>query len=710
MRRRTWTPGGYPAAVTERGIFVLEPGHEALAQRFWELMVDGADLPVLLQELTSAFAANLASLPSFVAIIDEADGAHIAVRGAFEVVVDGPEGPTSVAGGNVITWSEYRFRTHSGWRVATPVDGPMPEATQWQVLSAVLPVSTLASGTVGEVACGTPADSPVKSVGWDEVAPASSETLSSEPVSSASAVVTPDEVSPALGAPVPSAGAQATPEVSLTPDPAPADSGDAPADGEGSSADLSWLAEASSGSDEPTGDADDACFFAEDDDSPAAAFFAAAAAPFFEEEPLGSEVPARLADDESDEPDAHPSASHHDGDASVAEASAQAESTGEETQIPWYDREEEAEESSPGDDRVSSGDAQPDPEPEEEQALSPAIDAEPGYAPGEQGSEDRVSPYEYLYDDVTRAGTVEDAAVRHVRNSDVIDDDPVPVPPPHGPFTGNAQESDQEPTPALSPSLPISSVPLPAAPAQPEPPLDVPPGGFFIDSVPGVSSDAHSTPTAKPSATYRRFMEATADGDHDGMTTLPQRARELRDYARHVNSEPDESSQSASVQVSPSAQASPAAVGPQVLAVLCEKGHPNATHASSCRICSSPLSSSSVTVPRPSLGRIVLSTGEEVALEQDIIIGRRPRSSAGAGRQPARLVIVPSPRKQISRSHCELRIDDWDVRLHDLGSNNGTYLTRPGQAPVRLDENVPTVLKPGDVVELGEEISFRMEE
>ena len=685
MRRRTWTPGGYPAAVTERGIFVLEPGHEALAQRFWELMVDGADLPVLLQELTSAFAANLASLPSFVAIIDEADGAHIAVRGAFEVVVDGPEGPTSVAGGNVITWSEYRFRTHSGWRIATPVDGLGPEETPWQALSAVLPVSTLASGTVGEVACGTPADSPVKSVGWDEVAPV-------------------------LGAPVPSEGAQATPEVSLTPDPAPADSGDAPADGEGSSADLSWLAEASSGSDEPTGDADDASFFAEDDDSPAAAFFAAAAAPFFEEEPLGSEVPAPLADDESDEPDAHPSASHHDWDASVAEASAQAESTGEETQIPWYDREEEAEESSPDDDRVSSGDAQPEPAPEEEQALSPAIDAEPGYAPGEQGSEDRVSPYEYLYDDVTRAGTVEDAAVRHVRNSDVIDDDPVPVPPPHGPFTGNAQEADQEPTPALSPSLPISSVPLPATPAQPEPPLDVPPGSFFIDSVPGLSSDAHSTPTATPSATYRRFMEATADGDHDGMTTLPQRARELRNYARHVNSEPDESSQSASVQVSPSAQASPAAVGPQVLAVLCEQGHPNATHASSCRVCSSPLGSTAVTVPRPSLGRIVLSTGEEVALEQDIIIGRRPRSSAGAGRQPARLVIVPSPRKQISRSHCELRIDDWDVRLHDLGSNNGTYLTRPGQAPVRLNENVPTVLKPGDVVELGEEISFRMEE
>lgn len=688
MRRRTWTPGGYPAAVTERGIFVLEPGHEALAQRFWELMVDGADLPVLLQELTSAFAANLASLPSFVAIIDEAGGAHIAVRGAFEVVVDGPEGPTSVAGGNVITWSEYRFRTHSGWRIATPVDGLAPEETPWQALSAVLPVSTLASGTVGEV--GSAGASPIVSrvesearPGLDEAAvPAPSATPIDEAAVPAPSTAPIDEAGPATSAPVHS------PETEEDAQPLALAS---PASSQGE-----W--------------ADEALMVVEDDDSPAAAFFAAAAAPFFEEEPLGSDVPAPLADDESDEPGERPSTSRNDWDAPAAEASDQAESTGEETQIPWYDREEEAEESSPGDDRVSSGDAQPDPEPDEEQVCAPALDAEPGYAPGEQGSEDRVSPYEYLYDDVTRAGTVEDAAVRHVRNSDVIDDDPVPVPPPHGPFTGTEQEAEQEPTPALSPSLPISSVPLPVTPAQPEPPIDVPPGGFFIDSVPGLSSDAHSTPTATPSATYRRFMEATADGDHDGMTMLPQRARELRDYARSVTSDPDESSQAASAQASPAAHSSPAAVGPQVLAVLCEKGHPNATHASSCRICSSPLGSTAVTVPRPSLGRIVLSTGEEVALDQDIIIGRRPRSSAGAGRQPARLVIVPSPRKQISRSHCELRIDDWDVRLHDLGSNNGTYLTRPGQAPVRLDENVPTMLKPGDVVELGEEISFRMEE
>ena len=293
MRRRTWTPGGYPAAVTERGIFVLEPGHEALAQRFWELMLDGADLSVLLQELTSAFAANLASLPSFVAIIDEAGGAHIAVRGAFEVVVDGPEGPTSVAGGNVITWSEYRFRTHSGWRIATPVDGLAPEETPWQALSAVLPVSTLASGTVGEV--GSVGASPVVSRLESEARPGLDEAA--VPAPSATPI---DEAA----VPAPSAtpiDEAAVPAPSATPideaDPATS----APVHSPETEEDARPLAlsSPSSSQGEPAGET---LVVVEDDDSPAAAFFAAAAVPFFEEAPLGSEVPAPLADDESDEP------------------------------------------------------------------------------------------------------------------------------------------------------------------------------------------------------------------------------------------------------------------------------------------------------------------------------------------------------------------------------------------------------------------------
>ena len=686
MRKRTWTPGGYPAAVTERGIVVLEPGNEALAQRFWELMLEGADLAVLLQELTSAFAANLAALPSFVALIDESGEAHIAVRGAFEVVVDGPEGPTSVSGGSVITWSEHRFRTHSGWRIATPVDGPMPEAAQWQVISAVLPVATLASGTVGEVACGAPSDSRVESVASDEASPASSGPASSGPASSASAVVASDEASPALGAPVPSAGVQATPEEPLPPDPAPADSGDAPADGEGSTADLSWLAGASSGSDEPAGEADDASMSAEDNDSPAAAFFAQFVSPSDEEEE--SEPEDAAAEPVIAQPTA-PAPVPADDEPSGSGAS------GEETQIPWYEREDETPEPDPADEAEDAADDKPPLEATADDAADEPLEVE---------AEDGVrSRFEYLYGAERPEYSVEQAAVRQIQNSDVIDDDPVPVPPS---FASPPETEHREaPEPAIDDPVPpvpgqaVSGPPVSAA--EPEPRFDPPPGSFFIDSVPGLSSGAPRAQEASPSAAYQRLAATQSEGDHDGQTMLPERARELREYARRVGTDtaPD----------MPAAQLSQTAVGPQVLAVLCEKGHPNPTHASSCRICSSPLSSSSVTVPRPDLGRIVLSTGEEVALDQDIIIGRRPRSTPSAGRAPARLVIVPSPGKKISRSHCELRIDDWDVRLHDLGSQNGTLLMRPGQAPVRLDGSVAMVLTPGDVVELGEGISFRME-
>lgn len=661
MRKRTWTPGGYPTAVTERGIVVLEPGNEQLAQRFWELMLRGADLAVLLQELTSSFATNLAALPSFVAIIDESGEAHLAVRGAFEVVVDGPDGPVSVSGGNVITWSERPFRTHSGWRIATPVDGPMPEAAQWQALSAVLPVATLASGTVGEVACGAPADSRVESVAWDEA-------------------------SPALGAPVPSAGAQATPEEPLPPDPAPADSGDAPTDGEGSSADLSWLAGASSGSDEPAGEADDASLSAEENDSPAAAFFAQFVSPSDEEEE--SETEDAAAEPVIAQPTA-PAPVPADDEPSGSGAS------GEETQIPWYEREDETPAPNPADEAEDPDDDNPPLEATADDAADEPLEVE---------AEDGVrSRFEYLYGAERPEYSVEQAAVRQIQNSDVIDDDPVPVPP----SFASPPEAEHQEAPAPVIDDPVPSVPgqavldPPVSAAEPEPRFDPPPGGFFIDSVPGLSSGAPRAQAAAPSAAYQRLAATQAEGDHDGQTMLPERARELREHARQIASE--------YTQDTSCAQATSSSVGPQVLAVLCEKGHPNPTHASSCRICSSPLSSSSVTVPRPYLGRIILSTGEEVPLDQDIIIGRRPRSTPTAGRAPARLAIVPSPGKKISRSHCKLRIDDWDVRLHDLGSQNGTLLMRPGQAPVRLDGSVAMVIKPGDVVELGENISFRME-
>lgn len=147
---------------------------------------------------------------------------------------------------------------------------------------------------------------------------------------------------------------------------------------------------------------------------------------------------------------------------------------------------------------------------------------------------------------------------------------------------------------------------------------------------------------------------------------------------------------------------------PKVLALLCINGHPNPTHVQNCRECSSVMSETSVLITQPKLGTLVLSNGTREELYKDIVIGRAPRiNEAMAGRQ--RAVTVPSPKKEISRNHCEIRVTGWDVRLRDLGSNNGTLLVRPGQNPVLVSETAPVMMQPGDIIDLGDGLTIWLE-
>ncbi|MGH9272392.1 MAG: FHA domain-containing protein [Ilumatobacteraceae bacterium] len=63
----------------------------------------------------------------------------------------------------------------------------------------------------------------------------------------------------------------------------------------------------------------------------------------------------------------------------------------------------------------------------------------------------------------------------------------------------------------------------------------------------------------------------------------------------------------------------------------------------------------------------------------------------------------------VSRTHAEVRVEDWQATLIDLGSSNGTEVGMPGELLQRLPPGNPIVLAAGVRVDLGGEVSFVVE-
>lgn len=112
--------------------------------------------------------------------------------------------------------------------------------------------------------------------------------------------------------------------------------------------------------------------------------------------------------------------------------------------------------------------------------------------------------------------------------------------------------------------------------------------------------------------------------------------------------------------------------------------------------------------PAP-VARIVLSTGLVVPLDRTVLLGRAPQVGRVSNADLPRLVTVPSSTQDVSRTHAEVRQEDEQVLVTDLASLNGVRVMRPGVAPRRLHPGEPTVVLPGDVVDLGDGATFRLE-
>ena len=159
----------------------------------------------------------------------------------------------------------------------------------------------------------------------------------------------------------------------------------------------------------------------------------------------------------------------------------------------------------------------------------------------------------------------------------------------------------------------------------------------------------------------------------------------------------------------PNSEDSPADIDPQdsaILAVFCANGHVSPPSATSCRVCGGPVGTQGPQfVAYPVLAVLRASDGSSAELDRPVLIGRAPSTDRSDSRAP-RLMTVPSPNHDISRTHLEVAPDGWQIVATDLNSTNGTILVRPGGVDrQQLAPGEPVPVQVGSVIELGDGVS-----
>ena len=121
--------------------------------------------------------------------------------------------------------------------------------------------------------------------------------------------------------------------------------------------------------------------------------------------------------------------------------------------------------------------------------------------------------------------------------------------------------------------------------------------------------------------------------------------------------------------------------------------------------------------PAPSVtarpvARLVLSSGDTVDVDREILVGRAPEARRFASSDQPRLVSVPSPNHEISSTHLEIRpgsgVDHGMSVATDLGSTNGTMVMQPGLPPEELQPGIAVSLMPGAIIDLSDGVTIQV--
>lgn len=99
--------------------------------------------------------------------------------------------------------------------------------------------------------------------------------------------------------------------------------------------------------------------------------------------------------------------------------------------------------------------------------------------------------------------------------------------------------------------------------------------------------------------------------------------------------------------------------------------------------------------------RLTLPGGEQVLVEQTILVGRDPAHSAQWS--GAALLAVTDSAKTVSKTHAVLELTPGgQMVVHDLDSTNGVYLGYNDDDEVTVEPGEPVLVEPGASLSLGE--------
>ena len=97
------------------------------------------------------------------------------------------------------------------------------------------------------------------------------------------------------------------------------------------------------------------------------------------------------------------------------------------------------------------------------------------------------------------------------------------------------------------------------------------------------------------------------------------------------------------------------------------------------------------------------SRAEPIVLYAPCYIGRNPSAPRVVSGTPPRLIRVPSPQREVSSSHVEVRQLGSTVVVTDLRSTNGSVVMVPGSVPRKLRQGESVVVSPGTLVDIGDD-------